>query len=726
MVRQVRIIVSLISEEANKVITMNFGKAVVKHRKAIFFVALVLLIPSILGFIKTRINYDMLYYLPDDLETMQGEQLLVDEFGKGGFSMVVVEDMKKDDVAEMADQIRDVDHVDSVINLMDILDPSIPLDILPDAVSSNFNNPDASMLVVFFDTTLSAAETLEAVDEMRGIVKKDAYISGMSALVLDLKNLCEREEVKYVAVAVIVSLIAMMILLDSFAAPFLFLLSIGMAILYNMGSNYFKGEISFITMAIAAVLQLAVTLDYSIFLWHRYMEALDAHEALSDQDPESFYQEAMADAINETLVSVTGSSVTTIAGFLALCFMTYTMGKDLGLVMAKGVVFGVLASVTILPVMILRFTGLLRKTRHRSIIPDMSKPAHVLTGRYGIYIAVFVILLIPAVYFYNQQNVVYDFTKMMSSNAKDMAEEDKGYIIASEKLQDDFDIVTSHIIIADAGLAPKDGKAMSEEIKQVDGVRSVLGMDALLGPSFPREALPDELSGALVSDNHQMILVNSSYKVSTDECNDQIDAINEIIHKYDPTSSLIGEGPATKDLIRITDKDFQVVSLISIAMVFVIILLVLKSFALPVLLVASIEFAIILNLAVSGFSGIELPFIVPVCISTIQLGSTVDYAILLSTRYKEERIGGKAKREAVENAAASAIPSVLVSAISFFAATNGVAIYSDIAIISTFCTLMARGALISMFTVILVLPSFLMAFDKIICKTTAGMRKLQN
>lgn len=705
---------------------MDFGKSVVKHRRAIFIAAVLLLIPSLLGMIKTRINYDMLYYLPDDIETVQGQNILMDEFGKGAFSIIVVENMKSDEVASMAKSIKNVEHVDTVINLMDILDPSIPSGMLPDIVSDNLGNKDASMLVLFFDSSTSEEGTLDAVEEIRGILTENAYISGMSSLVVDLKNLVEREEAKYVAVAVVMALLAMMVLLDSFAAPVIFLLSIGMAILYNMGSNILFGEISFITMAIAAVLQLAVTMDYSIFLWHRYMEKLDA-VTFTDEEADKqreYERRAMAEAVNDTLISVTGSSITTIAGFLALCFMTYTMGKDLGIVMAKGVVFGVITGVTVLPVMILKFTKLLRRTRHRSIIPNMDKAAHALTGRYWIYIAIFLIVLLPATHFYNQKNVVYDFTKMFASNAETMAEEDKQFLIANGKLQDNFDIGTSHIIIADASLSAKDGRAMSEEIEKIDGVKNVLGIDSLLGTSIPRELLPDEIGGALVGDKHQMILVNSSYKVSTDECNDQIDKINEVMDKYDTTATLIGEGPATKDLIQITDRDFRVVNWISIGLVFLIIMVVLKSALLPVLLVAAIEFAIILNMGISGFTGLELPFIVPVCISTIQLGSTVDYAILLSTRYKEERMAGKEKRAAIETAVSSSIPSIIVSAVGFFTATIGVALYSDIAIIGTVCGLMARGAIISMFTVILLLPSLLMAFDKAICKTTSGMRQI--
>ena len=706
---------------------MKFGDIVVRNRRIIMITALILLIPSVLGMIATRINYDMLYYLPEDIETVQGQNVLLDEFGKGGFSIVVVEDMKSDDVSSMAEKISGIDHVDSVIDLQKILDPSIPRDMLPDIVNDSISNPDASMIVVFFDSSTSSEETLNAVSDIREVLNETSYISGMSSLVLDLKNLCEREEAKYVAVAVIMALAAMMLLMDSFAIPFLFLIGIGMAILYNMGSNILFGEISFITMAIAAVLQLAVTMDYSIFLWHRYIEKLDeAEKTNSEGDEKELERRAMAEAIDDTLTSVAGSSITTIAGFLALCFMTYTMGRDLGLVMAKGVVFGVLASVTILPVMILKFSGLLRRTRHRSIIPDMGRFAHFLTGRYWVYILVFAIMLVPSVIFYNQKNVVYDFTKMFSSNAESMADEDKQFMIANDKLREDFDIGTSHIIIADADLPAREGRAMCKEIENLDGIKNVLGIDALLGTSIPRSMLPDQVSEALIGDRHQMILVNSAYRVSSDECNDQIDRIDEILNRYDEGATVIGEGPATKDLIQITGRDFTTVNWISIGMVFVIILLVLKSVSLPFILVAAIEFAIILNLGICGFTGLELPFIIPVLISTIQLGSTVDYAILLSTRYKQERIGGKAKRAAVEEAARTSIPSIVVSALGFFTATVGVAVYSDIAIISTVCGLMARGAVISMFTVIFLLPSLLMASDKLICRTTAGMKESVN
>lgn len=705
------IIVSRSKEER----PMKLGAKVVKHRRIILIAALLLLIPSFIGYKTTRINYDMLTYLPSTMDTMKGQNVLMNEFGKGGFSIVVLEHMKSDDVTKLKADYSRIDGVDQVLNLEDVLDPSIPKSMLPDQVSRNLSNKDASLMVVFFKNSTSDDKTLTAVEEMRKVSSKDTYVSGLSALVQDLKTLCEGEEVKYVAVAVILSLLAMMFLLDSYAAPVIFMISIGMAILYNMGTNIFLGEISYITKAIAAVLQLGVTMDYSIFLWHSYMEKLDS--GLDNH-------EAMGEAIDATLVSVTGSSATTIAGFLALCFMTYTMGKDLGIVMAKGVVFGVISSVTVLPVLLLRFNKTLKRTRHKSLIPDMTKFAHGLTSRYGIYIAIFCILIIPAIYGYNHQNVVYDFTKMLSSGQNELPAEKTQFLTANNKLSEDFGINTSYIIIADAKLSALDGREMSDKIKKVDGVQSVLGLDSVMGTSIPKNMLPDELRNGLMSKKHQMIVVNSKYKVSTTECNKQIDTVKTIAHKYDKSSTVIGEAPATKDLIRLTDKDFKVVNWISIGLVFLIILAVLKSISLPFILVAAIEFAIYVNMGIFGFTGLELPFIVPVCISTIQLGSTVDYAILMSTRYKSERLAGLGKRDAVSTAAAASIPSIIVSALGFFTATIGVSIYSNIGIISTLCTMMARGAIISMLTVILVLPSFLMAFDSLVCRTTGGLRDI--
>lgn len=696
---------------------MKFGKAVVKLRHAILVIALILIIPSAIGMAKTHVNYDMLSYLPSDMESVKGQDLLMDEFHKGGFSILVLENMKMDDVTKLKKDIEKVDHVESIVNLQDVVNPSIPISMYPKVVQDNIDNKNATMLVTFYDTGISDEHTLNAVDQIRKMSNKDTYVAGMTSMVLDLKNIAETEEIKYVAVAVALSLLVMMLLLDSYVAPFLFLLSIGLAILYNMGSNIMFGEISYITKAIAAVLQLGVTMDYSIFLWHSYMEKLD-----DGIEPKP----AMAEAINATLISVTGSSVTTIAGFLALCFMTYKMGMDLGLVMAKGVVFGVVCSVTVLPVMILFFTKTLQKTRHKTLIPSADRLSRKLTSRYGIYILCFGLLLAPALYGYAHTNTSYDLTKMVVGDGKDIDKEMVPFYTANKKLSKDFGINTSYIIIADANMSAKDGRAMSEEIKDVKGVKSVLGVDGMLGSAIPRNMLPDELNNSMRSDKHQMILVNSKYRISTDAVNRQVTQVNSIVHKYDKNGSVIGEAPSTKDLIQLTSKDFQVVNWISIGLVFLIIFFVLRSISLPFILILVIELAIYINMGICGFTGVELPFLVPVCVTTIQLGSTVDYAILMSTRYKTERMGGLSKRESIDIAVRTSLPSIMTSALGFFASTFGVSKYSNVYLISTMCSLMARGAIISMITVIFLLPSMLMAFDRIICKTTRGMKGLNN
>ncbi len=694
---------------------MEIGHKIVKHRHIVLIVALILLIPAFMGYKSTKINYDMLTYLPEDMDTVKGQNLLMDDFNKGGFSIIVVENMKSGQVAKLRNDIKEVDHVTQIVNLQDVINPDMPKEMLPEKVANNLKNQDATLLGVFFDTSTSDEETLKAVEEIRKISNDDTHVSGLSAMVIDLKNLCEEEEPKYVAVAVVLSLIAMMLLLDSYVAPIIFLASIGIAILYNFGSNIFLGEISYITKAIAAVLQLGVTMDYSIFLWHSYTERRDS--GLDDE-------EAMARAIDDTLISVTGSSITTVAGFLALCFMTYTMGKDLGIVMAKGVILGVIASITILPVMLLQFRKVLKKTMHKALIPDTHKLSHGLTSRYVIYILIFAVLLVPAIYGYNQQNVVYDFTKMMSGSQNDLPAEKTRFLNANEKLHDDFNISTTYMVIADEKMPIRDNKAMVDEIEELDGIVNVIGLENFVGTAIPKEILPEQFTDSMAAKGHQMIVINSKYKVSTDKCNNQIDSVKKIAKKYDSKSTVIGEGPATKDLIRLTDKDFQVVTWISIAMVFLIILIVLKSASLPFILVSVIEFAIIVNLGIPGYTQLELPFIVPICISTIQLGSTVDYAILMSTRYKTERLKGLEKRTAIIEAAAASIPSIIVSALGFFTATIGVAIYSNVGIISVMCSLMARGAIISMLTVILVLPSLLMLLDGVICRTTKGMSGL--
>ena len=628
---------------------------------------------------------------------------------------MVVENMKTDAVSKMKNEISKIDHVESVVNLQSVINPNVPISMYPKAVQDNIKNKDATMLVIFYDTGTSDERTMNALEQVRKVGTKDTYVAGMTSMVLDLKNIAESEEYKYVAVAVVLCLLAMMMLLDSYLAPVIFLASIGMAILYNMGSNIFFGEVSFITKAIAAVLQLGVTMDYSIFLWHSYMEKLD--DGMEEKT-------AMGEAIDATLVSVTGSSITTVAGFLALCGMTYTLGMDLGLVMAKGVVLGVISSVTILPVLILFLTKPLKKTRHKTLIPSAEKLSHKLTSRYGIYILVFAIIAVPAIYGYNHTNNVYDLTKMVMGEGDGIPEEKVPFYTANNKLSEDFGINTSYIILADANLSAQEGREMSDEIKDLKGVSSVLGVDSILGDSVPKSMIPTELKRSLISSKHQMILVNSEYRVSSSAVNKQIGKVNSIVHKYDKKAIVLGEAPANKDLLKLTKSDFQRVNWISIALVFLIIFAVLQSISLPFILIAVIELAIYINMGICGFTGVELPFLVPICITTIQLGSTVDYAILLSTRYKTERMSGRTKREAIDIAVQTSIPSILVSALGFFTSTFGVSVYSNIAMISQMCALMARGAIISMITVIFLLPSLLMAFDKIICSTTRGMKGL--
>ena len=683
---------------------IKFGKWVVKHRVLIIIISIILLIPSAIGMAGTRINYDMLTYLPEDMDTVKGQNILLDDFGKGAFSLIVVEGMESRDIVSMTEKLEKVEHVDTVIWYSSLADISVPMEILPDKYYEAFNNGDATLMAVFFDTSTSSDDTIHAIKDVRKVCGEKCFVTGMSALVTDLKELCEQEEVIYVGIAVVCCLAIMMILLDSFVVPLLFLASIGMAILYNMGSNIFLGEISYITKALAAVLQLAVTMDYSIFLWHSFNEQKERY----DGDKER----AMAHAIKATFTSVIGSSITTVAGFVALCFMSFTLGKDLGIVMAKGVVFGVIGCVTILPSLILIFDKVLEKTKHRSLIPKMDKPAAAIVKIPALFIVLFAIILVPALYGYNRTQVYYD----MASTLPDDIE----YVVATAELDEKFDMSNVHMVLADAGMEPKDANGMMKEMEQVDGVNFAMGFNSLVGSAIPEEIIPNKMTSILKSENYQLILVSSQYKTATDEVNSQIDELNNIIKKYDERGMLIGEAPCTKDLITVTDHDFQVVSIISIAAIFVIILIVLRSVSLPIILVAVIEFAIFINLGLPYYTNTTLPFIAPICISTIQLGSTVDYAILMTTRYKRERSRGSDKKTSVQTALATSIPSILVSALGFFAATFGVALYSEIDIISSMCILMARGAIISMFAVILVLPSFLMLSDGLITHTSLG------
>ena len=688
---------------------MKFANAVVKYRVPIVIITLVLMIPAVLGMIGTRINYDMLDYLPSDMETVKGQDELLNEFGKGAFSMIVLEDMPGRDIAALADKIKEVDHVDTVLCYESLADVTIPKEMLPDKVYSAFNNGNATMIAVFFDSSTSADVTMDAIREIRSIAGKQAFVSGMSALVTDLKDLCEKEEPIYVGIAVALACVAMIVFLDSWTVPFVFLASIGMMILLNLGTNYFMGEISYITKALSAVLQLAVTMDYSIFLWNCYNEKLTT---ISD------HKEAMAEAIHSTLTSVLGSSVTTIAGFVALCFMSFTLGADLGIVMAKGVLLGVIGCVTVLPSIILILDKPLQATRHRSLIPDMSKLAKGITKVFPVFIAVFAILLFPAYYGYSKTNdeVYYDLGECLP--------EDIDYVIANSKLRDNFDMASTHMMLVDADTPTKDVRSMINEMEQVDGVKAVIGLESVVGPMVPEEMIPDRLRETLISNKWELILVSSEYKVASDAVNTQLDDLNMILKKYDEGGMLIGEAPCTKDMIETTGHDFQVVSAVSILAIFVIIALVEKSVSLPFILIAVIELATFINLGLPHYMGQSLPFIAPICISTIQLGATVDYAILMTTRYKTERIGGANKHDSVMTALRTSIPSIIVSGMGLFAATFGVAIYSDIDIISSMCMLMARGAVISMVCVIFILPALLMLCDALIRHTTIGMSSI--
>lgn len=689
----------------------RFGQAVVRHRVLILVLAILLLIPSVLGMQATRINYDMLDYLPADMETVQGQQILLDDFEKSAFSFIIIEDMPQKDVALLKERIEQVEHVETVLWYDSILDISIPMELLPQELYNVFTSGNATMMAVFFDTSTSADETMQAVSDIRALAGEQCFVSGLSAMVTDLKNLCEREEAVYVGLAVACALAVMMLLLDSWLAPIVFLVSMGITILYNMGSNYFLGEISYISKALAAVLQLAVTMDYSIFLWHSYWEQ---RQTISDT------KEAMAKAVSATIVSVAGSSITTIAGFLAMCFMSYTMGADLGIVMAKGVVFGVLGSVTILPALILLLEKPLQKSRHKALLPNLHKVSEKIVKHYVVFLVIFVLLAAPAFWGYTHTPVFYDFTKILSG--ENMDPEDMPFLEANEKLSDDFGMAATNIIIADSNLEPKAAKEMLNEIEELPGVEFALGMDSLVGSSIPQEMIPAEAKQMLKGERYQMILISSAYRVSTDDCNAQIDSINAIIKRYDPSAMLIGEAPCTKDLIEVTDRDFSVVSMISIAAIFLIIALVLKSISLPVILVMVIEFAVAINLGIPYFANNPQCFITPICISTIQLGATVDYAILMTTRYKQERSMGRLKRNAVTTALETSLPSVLTSALGFFGATFGVALYSNMSIISDMCNLMARGAIISMLAVALVLPAMFMLLDKMICVTSLGFK----
>lgn len=685
----------------------KLGRGIVKARIPILVISILLLIPAALGYINTRVNYDILYYLPKEIDTMQGQDILLDEFQKGAYAIVVVDGMHGRELTKLEDKIENVDHVAKLISYNSIVGGDIPLEMIPEKLRSQFYNSDkdSTMLAIFFDDTTSSDGTMNAIKEIRKVTDGQCFISGMSAVVTDTKTLSEKETPIYVLIAVILACIVLALFMDSFLVPVFFMLSIGIAIVYNLGSNYFMGEVSYITKALAAVLQLGVTLDYSIFLWHSYKEM---KEEYGDD-----HKEAMAHAIASTITSVVGSSITTVAGFIALCFMSFTLGMDLGVVMAKGVVFGVICCVTVLPALILTFDKALEKTMHREILPArFDKLAGFIVNHAWIFIVIFVALLGPAIYGYQHTNVYYDLADTLPANLD--------CSIANKKLEENFDVNSIYMILADSELSSKDANKMMTEIKDLDGVTFALGLDSVIGNEIPKELIPESLKSELVSDKHQIMMVGSDYKVASDEINNQITTIQDIAKKYDSTSMVIGEAPCTKDLITITDTDFKRVSAVSIGAIVVIILLVFKSISLPVVLVAAIEFAIFINMGLPYYLGTTIPFIASVVIGTIQLGATVDYAILMTTRYKRERFAGATKKEAITTALSTSIPSIIVSALGFFAATFGVGLISSVDMIGSLCSLMARGAIVSMIVVIFVLPSLFVLLDKIIIHTSMG------
>lgn len=686
---------------------VKFGKWIAKHRIIILVISVLLLIPSGIFMATTRINYDILSYLPKDIETMKGQDILMDDFGKGGFSMVMVEGMTDKEVVETKKKIEAIDHVADVVWYDTIADISLPKEVLPENLYDFFNSENSTLMVVFFDDATSGDGTMAAIEEMRAVTGKQCFISGMSAVLTDMKNLSDKESVMYIVIAVILVSLVLAVTMDSFLIPLFFMLSIGMAIIYNLGTNMFFGEISFITKALTAVLQLGVTMDFSIFLWHSYQE----NQLRFPGDKER----AMGHAISNTISSVVGSSVTTIAGFLVMCFMSFTLGIDLGVVMAKGVVLGVISCVTILPSFILTFDRAIEKTRHKEIIPSMKKLSSFIVRKSWIFITAFVVLLIPAIYGYTHYDVYYNLDSTLPK--------DLDSIVANSKLTDEFNMSSTHMLLADSKMKSKDVNMMLKDMENVEGVSFALGLDTLIGPAIPEEIIPESVKSILKSDKWQLIMIGSEYMTASDEVNAQVEVLNDIAKSYDKNAMLIGEAPATKDLIEVTDNDFKTVSAVSIIFIFLIITVVLRSVSLPVILVAVIESAIFINMGIPAYTGTKLPFIASIVIGTIQLGATVDYAILMTTRYKKERFRGREKREAVEIALSTSIKSIIVSALGFFAATFGVGIYSSIDMISSLCTLMSRGAIISMFTVIFVLPSMFMILDKFICRTTLGFKK---
>ena len=688
---------------------IKFGKWLTRHKAVVLIIAFLLLIPATIGYVSTRINYDLLSYLPNSLETVSGQDTMVDEFGMGAFSMIVVEDMEKKDIVALKEKLKKVNHVEDVIWYDDAMDITVPTEMLPDKLREGLFNGNATMMIALFDNTTSADSTMDAITEMRGIVKKQAFISGMSGVVTDIKNLAMAEMPIYVVVAAVLSLLILLLTMDSLVTPFIFLLGIGMAIVYNMGTNMVFGEISYITQALTAILQLGVTMDYSIFL----LESYEANKVRYDGDK----NRAMAHAISNTFTSVTSSSVTTIAGFAALCFMTFKLGMDLGLVMAKGVIIGVIVCLTVLPALILCFDKAIDKTTHKNLIPNLDGLSKKIVKGWPVVLVLFLVLLGPAMYGNSNYEIYYDIAGALPQSL-DSA-------VANKKLEEKFNMNSTHIVLMKNGMASKEKSEMLKKIEDVKGVKWALGIDSFKGVSIPSSMIPKKLESKLKSDNYEIAFVCSDYKAATDEVNSQIADINKIVKKYSKDSMVIGEAPLTKDLQDVTDIDLVNVNYVSVAAIFLIILITFKSILIPVILVMVIEFAIFLNMSVPFYTHESLPFVASIVIGTIQLGATVEYAILMTSRYHKERVvRRKSKKEAIDIAHKTSIKSIMISGMCLFASTFGVTMSSSIDMIKSICTLLSRGAVISTIVVILVLPAMLTVFDKWICKTTWDMRKI--
>lgn len=688
---------------------IKFGKWLTRHKAVVLIIAFLVLIPATIGYVSTRINYDLLSYLPNSLETVSGQDTMVDEFGMGAFSMIVVEDMEKKDIVALKEKLKKVNHVEDVIWYDDAMDITVPTEMLPDKLREGLFNGNATMMIALFDNTTSADSTMDAITEMRGIVKKQAFISGMSGVVTDIKNLAMAEMPIYVVVAAVLSLLILLLTMDSLVTPFIFLMGIGMAIVYNMGTNMVFGEISYITQALTAILQLGVTMDYSIFL----LESYEANKVRYDGDK----NRAMAHAISNTFTSVTSSSVTTIAGFAALCFMTFKLGMDLGLVMAKGVIIGVIVCLTVLPALILCFDKAIDKTTHKNLIPNLDGLSKKIVKRWPVVLVLFLVLLGPAMYGNSNYEIYYDIAGALPQSL-DSA-------VANKKLEEKFNMNSTHIVLMKNGMASKEKSEMLKKIEDVKGVKWALGIDSFKGVSIPSSMIPKKLESKLKSDNYEIAFVCSDYKAATDEVNSQIADINKIVKKYSKDSMVIGEAPLTKDLQDVTDIDLVNVNYVSVAAIFLIILITFKSILIPVILVMVIEFAIFLNMSVPFYTHESLPFVASIVIGTIQLGATVDYAILMTSRYHKERVvRRKSKKEAIDIAHKTSIKSIMISGMCLFASTFGVTMSSSIDMIKSICTLLSRGAVISTIVVILVLPAMLTVFDKWICKTTWDMRKI--